>query len=68
MHHEEMTNNWDEKQEDQPAAEGEVDEKEEPRIENEETPSPQAQLPQRTTRSGRVVKPPVYWKDYDCSS
>ena len=68
MHHEEMTNNWDEKQEDQPAAEGEVEEEEEPRIENEETPSPQAQLLQRTTRSGRVVKPPVYLKDYDCSS
>ena len=68
MHHEEMTNNWDEKQEDQPAAEGQVEEEEEPRIENEETPSPQAQLPQRTTRSGRVVKPPVYLKDYDCSS
>ena len=73
MYHEEMTNNWDEEQEDQPAAEGgveEEEEEEETRIENEETPSPQAQLPQRTTRSGRVIKPPdpVYLKDYDCSS
>ena len=62
-----MTNNWDEKQEDQPTAEGE-DEEEEPRTENEETPSPQAELPHRMTRSGRVIKPPVYLKDYDCSS
>ena len=37
--YEEMTNNWDEKQEDQLAAEGEVEEGEVPKIENEETPA-----------------------------